>query len=207
MAQQVVSIHQVAGELAQPWRHAILGQVDDYCAYLCRFHGSYRFHQHHKDEMYLVLQGTVWIEYEDGPTLLLAARGQPGRPGRFPASVRRERRGAGIDVQGPRSLCRVRKLRTLLMENNPVKICDTILRDAHQSLLATRMRTEDMLPIVAQHGPGRFLVGRKCGAGRPLTSAMRFLGENPWDRVRRLRGVDAQHSLSDAAALAERGRL
>lgn len=71
MAQQVVSIHQVAGELAQPWKHAILGQVDDYCAYLCRFHGSYRFHQHHRDEMYLVLQGNVWIEYEDGPTLLL----------------------------------------------------------------------------------------------------------------------------------------
>ena len=84
MAQQVVSIQQVAGDLTQPWRHAVLGQVDDYCAYLCRFQGTYKFHQHLKDEMYLVLQGRIWIEQEGGPTLLL----QDGDSLVVPAGVR-----------------------------------------------------------------------------------------------------------------------
>jgi mannose-6-phosphate isomerase-like protein (cupin superfamily) len=49
----------------------VLGQVDEYCAYLSRFQGTYRFHEHAKDEMYLVLEGEIFIDYYDGPSLLL----------------------------------------------------------------------------------------------------------------------------------------
>ena len=51
---------------------------------------------------------------------------------------------------------------------NPVQICELVLRDGHQSLLATRMRTDDMLPIAAQLD--RWASGRwRCGAARPST--------------------------------------
>jgi len=72
------------------------------------------------------------------------------------------------------------------MKKKPVKICDTTLRDAHQSLLATRLRTEDMLPIApAIDSVGYHSV--EMWGGATFDSAMRFLNENPWDRVRRLK--------------------
>ena len=72
------------------------------------------------------------------------------------------------------------------MEEKPLKICDTILRDAHQSLLATRMRTDDMLPIAAKLDQVGYWSVEMWG-GATFDSAMRFLNENPWDRVRRLK--------------------
>ena len=72
------------------------------------------------------------------------------------------------------------------MEPKPLFICDTILRDAHQSLLATRMRTEDMLPIAPLLDQVGFWSVEMWG-GATFDSAMRFLNENPWDRVRRLK--------------------
>ncbi len=72
------------------------------------------------------------------------------------------------------------------MDSTPVKICDTILRDAHQSLLATRMRTEDMLPIASKLDQVGFWSVEMWG-GATFDSAMRFLNENPWERVRRLK--------------------
>ena len=69
MTQKIIAIQDAREKLPQPWVHTVLGQVDDYCAYLCRFKGTYRFHQHAKDEMYLVLEGEIFIEYQDGPTL------------------------------------------------------------------------------------------------------------------------------------------
>ncbi len=72
------------------------------------------------------------------------------------------------------------------MSKNPVKICDTILRDAHQSLLATRMRTEDMLPVTAQLDKIGYWSLEVWG-GATFDSAMRFLGEDPWERLRILR--------------------
>jgi mannose-6-phosphate isomerase-like protein (cupin superfamily) len=60
------SITAVAATLPRPFVHAILGQVDDYCAYLTRFLGTYKFHAHDRDEMYLVLEGGIFIEYDDG---------------------------------------------------------------------------------------------------------------------------------------------
>lgn len=72
------------------------------------------------------------------------------------------------------------------MENKPVQICDTILRDAHQSLLATRMRTDDMLPIAEKLDQVGYWSVEMWG-GATFDSAMRFLNEDPWERVRKLK--------------------
>ncbi len=69
---------------------------------------------------------------------------------------------------------------------NPLHVCDLMLRDGHQSLLATRMRTDDMLPIAPKIDQVGFWAVEMWG-GATFDSAMRFLDENPWDRVRRLK--------------------
>ena len=69
---------------------------------------------------------------------------------------------------------------------NQLKICDLILRDGHQSLLATRMRTDDMLPIAEKIDQVGYWAVEMWG-GATFDSAMRFLDENPWDRIRRLK--------------------
>ena len=67
-----------------------------------------------------------------------------------------------------------------------VKIMETILRDAHQSLIATRMPTEEMLPIVdTMDQVGYHAV--ECWGGATFDSCLRFLHEDPWDRLRKLR--------------------
>jgi len=72
------------------------------------------------------------------------------------------------------------------MGANPLKITDTILRDAHQSLLATRMSTGSMLPVADKlERVGYYSV--EMWGGATFDSAMRFLKENPWDRVRVLK--------------------
>ena len=72
------------------------------------------------------------------------------------------------------------------MASNPVRITDTILRDAHQSLLATRMSTGDMLPIAEKLERVGYYSLEMWG-GATFDSAMRFLGEDPWERLRILR--------------------
>src|SRR5512136_931110 len=72
------------------------------------------------------------------------------------------------------------------MDKRPLKICDTSFRDAHQSLLATRLRLEDMLPIAGAIDDVGFAAVEMWG-GATFDSAMRFLNEDPWDRVRRLK--------------------
>jgi oxaloacetate decarboxylase alpha subunit len=72
------------------------------------------------------------------------------------------------------------------MENTSVRICDTILRDAHQSLLATRMRTDDMLPIAGKLDQVGYWSVEMWG-GATFDSAMRFLNEDPWERIRKLK--------------------
>ena len=68
----------------------------------------------------------------------------------------------------------------------PLKITETILRDAHQSLLATRMTTEQMLPIIDKMDQvGYHSV--ECWGGATFDSCLRFLKEDPWDRLRKLR--------------------
>ena len=70
--------------------------------------------------------------------------------------------------------------------HQPVNICETILRDAHQSLIATRMRTEDMLAIARQLDKIGYWSLEMWG-GATFDSAIRFLSEDPWERLRTLR--------------------
>ncbi len=68
----------------------------------------------------------------------------------------------------------------------PVKICETILRDAHQSLIATRMTTEQMLPIIDKMDKiGYHSV--ECWGGATFDAALRFLKEDPWERLRKFK--------------------
>ena len=67
-----------------------------------------------------------------------------------------------------------------------VKICETVLRDSHQSLIATRMRTEDMLPILEQMDKVGYHALEAWG-GATFDSCLRFLDEDPWDRLRKIR--------------------
>ena len=68
----------------------------------------------------------------------------------------------------------------------PIKITETILRDAHQSLIATRMTTEQMLPIVDKLDKvGYHSV--ECWGGATFDASLRFLKEDPWDRLRKFR--------------------
>ncbi len=68
----------------------------------------------------------------------------------------------------------------------PIKITETILRDAHQSLIATRMTTEQMLPIVDKLDKvGYHSV--ECWGGATFDASLRFLKEDPWERLRKLR--------------------
>jgi mannose-6-phosphate isomerase-like protein (cupin superfamily) len=69
MPERKTSIREAVELLTQPFTHTVVGQVDDYCAYLSRFDGTYRFHEHAKDEMYVVLEGEVFIDYYDGPSI------------------------------------------------------------------------------------------------------------------------------------------
>ena len=72
------------------------------------------------------------------------------------------------------------------MAKNPLKITDTILRDAHQSQAATRMRLEDMLPACELlDNMGYWSL--ECWGGATFDACMRFLNEDPWERLRALR--------------------
>ncbi len=71
-------------------------------------------------------------------------------------------------------------------EQKPLKITDTVLRDAHQSLLATRMRTEHMLPIMEKLDKVGYYSLEMWG-GATFDTMIRFLNEDPWERARQLK--------------------
>lgn len=72
------------------------------------------------------------------------------------------------------------------INKKPVKITETVLRDAHQSLIATRMTTDQMLPIVDKMDQvGYHSV--ECWGGATFDASLRFLKEDPWVRLRKLR--------------------
>lgn len=72
------------------------------------------------------------------------------------------------------------------IQKKPVKITETILRDAHQSLIATRMTTGEMLPIVDKMDKvGYHAV--ECWGGATFDASLRFLKEDPWVRLRQFR--------------------
>ncbi len=70
--------------------------------------------------------------------------------------------------------------------NQPLGITEVVLRDAHQSLLATRMRLEDMLPIAEKLDSVGFWSLEVWG-GAVFDSCIRYLGEDPWERLRLLK--------------------
>jgi oxaloacetate decarboxylase (Na+ extruding) subunit alpha len=68
----------------------------------------------------------------------------------------------------------------------PVKIVETVLRDGHQSLAATRMRTSDMIPMLEQLDNVGFYA-LECWGGATFDSCLRFLNEDPWERLRTIK--------------------
>ena len=71
-------------------------------------------------------------------------------------------------------------------KKKPVQICETVLRDAHQSLFATRMTTEEMLPIIDKMDAIGYR-SVECWGGATFDSCLRFLHEDPWQRLRLLK--------------------
>jgi len=74
------------------------------------------------------------------------------------------------------------------MASNKVFVTELILRDAHQSLIATRLRTEDMLPICAKLDQAGFWSIEAWG-GATFDACIRFLKEDPWERLRKLKAA------------------
>ncbi|WP_413110948.1 sodium-extruding oxaloacetate decarboxylase subunit alpha [Thaumasiovibrio sp. DFM-14] len=72
--------------------------------------------------------------------------------------------------------------------SKPLAITDVVLRDAHQSLFATRMRVEDMLPIAEQLDKVGYWSLETWG-GATFDACIRFLGEDPWERLRLLKAA------------------
>lgn len=73
-----------------------------------------------------------------------------------------------------------------MSEAKPLGITELVLRDAHQSLLATRMRIEDMLPIAGKLDQVGFWSMESWG-GATFDACIRYLGEDPWERIRLLK--------------------
>jgi pyruvate carboxylase len=102
------------------------------------------------------------------------------------------RAGLGLPVQpGTRDRLRAlgaEKFAQWMREEKRVLLTDTTMRDAHQSLFATRMRTADMLAI-APHYARQLpeLFSMECWGGATFDVAMRFLKEDPWERLAKLR--------------------
>ena len=74
------------------------------------------------------------------------------------------------------------------LKNSKIRITDTTLRDAHQSLWATRMRTDDILKIAETIDNAGFY-SLECWGGATFDVCMRFLRENPWQRLREIKKV------------------
>ena len=89
-----------------------------------------------------------------------------------------------LDTDGPEALA------TWLRALDRVAVTDTTLRDAHQSLLATRVRTRDLIAGAAAQAsllPGLFSL--ECWGGATFDAALRFLGDEPWERLEQLRAA------------------
>lgn len=68
----------------------------------------------------------------------------------------------------------------------PLGLTEVVLRDGHQSLLATRLRLEDMLPIASKMDDIGYWSIESWG-GATFDSCIRYLGEDPWERIRALK--------------------
>ena len=92
-----------------------------------------------------------------------------------------------------------------MSERKPIKIVETVLRDGHQSLIATRMTTEQMLPIIEKMDQvGYHAV--ECWGGATFDASLRFLKEDPWERLRKLRD-GFKNTITDVISRAEYPRI
>lgn len=73
-----------------------------------------------------------------------------------------------------------------------VEITETVLRDAHQSLIATRMTTEQILPIVSKMDEIGYHSLEAWG-GATFDACLRFLNEDPWERLRKIKDRAKKH--------------
>lgn len=73
-----------------------------------------------------------------------------------------------------------------MSSSKKVRVTETVLRDGHQSLMATRMSTEDMLPIIEKMDDAGYF-SLECWGGATFDSAIRYLNEDPWERLREIR--------------------
>jgi pyruvate carboxylase len=127
----------------------------------------------------LVTRRPEGIQREPAPLPRLAATAEPRSSSPSPAP------------SGTRPLfqqLKAEKFAQWILEQDRLLVTDTTFRDAHQSLLATRMRTIDMVriaPIYAQQHAGLFSL--EVWGGATFDAAMRFLKESPWDRLAELR--------------------
>ncbi len=100
----------------------------------------------------------------------------------FPELVLAEGSRQVLDRDGPKGLARWMKNQTRVL------MTDTTMRDAHQSLLATRMRSDDITRIAQAYSRGLpNLFSLECWGGATFDVAMRFLNEDPWDRLAKVR--------------------
>ena len=67
-----------------------------------------------------------------------------------------------------------------------VKFTETVLRDAHQSLMATRLKTKEMLPVIEKMDTAGYYAV-ECWGGATFDASIRFLNEDPWDRLREIK--------------------
>ena len=78
------------------------------------------------------------------------------------------------------------------MAKKPIKVTEVVLRDAHQSLLATRMTMDEMRPILPEMDKINYF-SVECWGGATFDSCIRFLDEDPWERLRTF-GIDFNSS-------------
>ena len=110
------------------------------------------------------------------------AHARTPHPPRLQAAAPAPGAKALLDTQGPAAVA------AWMRERRGVLVTDTTMRDAHQSLLATRMRTYDLCRVAdayAHNLPQLFSL--ECWGGATFDVALRFLDECPWERIRRLR--------------------
>ena len=89
-----------------------------------------------------------------------------------------------LDRLGPEGFAR------WMLAERRVLVTDTTMRDAHQSLLATRMRTHDLVAVAGAYARGLpQLLSLECWGGATFDVAMRFLSEDPWERLARIRAA------------------
>ena len=120
---------------------------------------------------------TVHLPHGPAPTRVSPASKLPARAGQPPAGSRQRLLEVGPE-----------KFAAELRAAGPVRVTDTTLRDAHQSILATRLRTIDLVAGAREtaHTMGQ-LLSMECWGGATFDVALRFLHEDPWERLARIR--------------------